>query len=84
MGRTAQIENRAVTLTEVAEKTGVSRFTLSNMANHDGYVTSTDKLELLCAYFACKIEDLVEYVPDAASKKEASATKKKALGKKRP
>ncbi|WP_261883144.1 helix-turn-helix domain-containing protein [Vibrio pelagius] len=28
------------------------------------YVTTTTTLNALCAYFNCKIEDIVEYVPD--------------------
>ena len=57
-------ENRVVTVTEVAEATGISRVTLSKMINHRGYVTGSDTLDKLCRYFACRLEKLAEYIPD--------------------
>lgn len=56
-------ERRRVTLIEVAEATGIGRITLSRMLNHSNSVRS-DTLDRLCTYFACRIEDLVEHVPD--------------------
>lgn len=57
-------EGKRVTLTELAEVTGINRVTLSKMVNHRGYSTVTDNLDQLCAYFGCRIEELVEHVPD--------------------
>lgn len=57
-------ENRRITINEVAESTGVNRMTLSKIINHRGYSTVTDNLDKLCAYFDCRIEELVEYVSD--------------------
>jgi putative transcriptional regulator len=57
-------ENRRITINEVAESTGINRMTLSKIINHRGYSTVTDNLDKLCAYFECKIEDLVEYVSE--------------------
>ena len=57
-------ENRRITINEVAESTGINRMTLSKVINHRGYSTVTDNLDKLCAYFECKIEDLVEYVSE--------------------
>ncbi|MCG7872682.1 MAG: helix-turn-helix domain-containing protein [Candidatus Thiodiazotropha lotti] len=56
-------ENRRVTLDEIAEKTGVSRPTLSRIANVRGYSTTTDILDRLCAYFTCGLDQLAEYLP---------------------
>lgn len=56
-------ERRRVTLMEVAETTGIGRITLSRMLNHEAGMR-TDTLDRLCAYFSCRIEDLLEYVPD--------------------
>ena len=56
-------EKRRVSLVEVAETTGIGRITLSRMLNR-GTNVRTDTLERLCAYFDCKIEDLVEYIPE--------------------
>ena len=57
-------EGRRITIGEVAEGAGIHRMTLSKMINQRGYNTGTDNLDRLCAYFDCRIEDLVEYVPD--------------------
>ncbi len=57
-------ENRRITINELAESTGINRMTLSKVINHRGYSTVTDNLDKLCAYFECKIEDLVEYVSE--------------------
>jgi len=57
-------ENRRITINELAESTGINRMTLSKIINHRGYSTVTDNLDKLCAYFECRIEDLVEYVSE--------------------
>lgn len=56
------VEDRRVTLDEVAEVTGVSRNTLSRIANTRGYSTTTDAIDRLCDYFDCEISDLMERV----------------------
>ena len=53
-----------VTLTGLAASTGISRVTLSKMINQRGYGTLTQHLDALCRYFGCRIEQLVEYVPE--------------------
>ena len=40
--------------------------TLSKMINQRGYNTSTENLSRLCSYFGCRVEELVEYVPEKA------------------
>lgn len=57
-------EDRRITIGEVAEKTGVSRVTLSKMANQKGYNTVTDNLDKLCIYFESDISDLVEFIQE--------------------
>lgn len=57
-------EGRSVSLTEVAEQTGIARSTLSRIANVKGYSTSTDVLGTLCKYFECDLSDLAEYVEE--------------------
>ncbi|MAE20359.1 transcriptional regulator [Candidatus Poribacteria bacterium] len=57
-------EGRRITMVEVAEKTGISRITLSKMANQKGYSTVTDNLDKLCAYFGCALGEIAEYVPE--------------------
>lgn len=57
-------QSRRITIQEVAEATGINRMTLSKILNHKGYSTGTDTLDRLCSFFGCRIEDLVEHVPD--------------------
>ena len=57
-------ESRRITVQEVAEATGVNRMTLSKILNHKGYSTGTDILDRLCIYFDCRVEELIEHVPD--------------------
>jgi putative transcriptional regulator len=54
---------RKVTLDEVAAGTGIHRATLSKIGTKKGYNASTDVLDRLCTFFACRIEELVEHVP---------------------
>ena len=57
-------QRRRILIQEIAEKTGVTRDTISKLMNrHDASVRS-ETLNRLCAYFNCRIEELVEYVPD--------------------
>ena len=57
-------EGKRVTLTELSQVTGINRVTLSKMVNHRGYSTVTDNLDKLCSFFGCRIEQLVEHIPD--------------------
>lgn len=59
-------EGRRITIGEVASAAGIHRMTLSKMINQRGYNTSTENLGRLCAYFGCRVEELVEYVPEKA------------------
>lgn len=57
-------ERRRVQLQEIAAVTGLNRMTLSKLVNHHGANVQTDVLDKLCTYFGCRVEDLVEHVPD--------------------
>ncbi len=57
-------ERRVVTMLEIANATGIHRMTLSKLSNHRGYNPSADILDRLCTYFRCRIEQLVEHLPD--------------------
>lgn len=57
-------ERKRVQLQEIAAATGLNRMTLSKLANQHGANVQTDVLDKLCTYFGCRIEDLVEHVPD--------------------
>lgn len=64
-------EKRRISLIEVAENTEIGRITLSRMLNRGANVRS-DTLDKLCAYFDCRIEELVEYVAEAATGEQGS------------
>lgn len=55
---------RRITIQEIADAAGINRMTLSKILNHKGASTGTDTLDRLCIYFECRIEDLVEHIPN--------------------
>jgi len=55
-------EKRRITLNEVSEATGISRATLSRIANTPGHNTSTDHIDALCDYLGCELVDLLKRV----------------------
>lgn len=55
-------EQRRITMNEVCEETGLSRPTLSRIANTPGYSTNTDTLDTLCQYFNRQPGDLLAWV----------------------
>lgn len=55
---------RRYTIVQVAEKTGMSTSTISNLYNEKVKRLDFDTLEKLCKLFNCKIQDLIEYIPD--------------------
>lgn len=56
-------EGRRITVTEVSEKTAISRPTLNRIANQPGYNTNMDTLDRLCEYFDCSPSELLRYYP---------------------
>ena len=72
---------RRITMKEISEATGINRMTLSRMTNVRGYSTSTDTIDKLCAFFACDVSDLVQFVAVAVAdaKAEVPPTKKRAV-----
>ena len=57
-------ERRRVTIQEIAQDTGITRNTLSKMLNQHGASVRSENLDRLCGYFKCRIEELVEYIPN--------------------
>jgi putative transcriptional regulator len=55
-------EKRRITLQDVSDATGISRATLSRIANTPSYNTSTDHIHLLCEYLGCELGDLLKRV----------------------
>lgn len=57
-------ERRRITLNDVASATGISRPTLTRIANVPGYNTNTDTIDALCKYFDCEAGDLLQVVKE--------------------
>ena len=59
-------ERRRVLIQDIAQATSITRNTLSKMLNQHGASVRSENLDRLCGYFGCRIEQLVEYVPESA------------------
>lgn len=59
-------ERRVVSLTEVADATGIHRATLSKIANQPGANIGTEIIDKLCRYFACQPGELLTYIDEDA------------------
>jgi putative transcriptional regulator len=66
-------DGKRVTLTVISKATKINRVTLSKMANQRGYSTVTKNLDRLCSYFGCRIEQLVEHIPDEMPSEKQSS-----------
>ncbi|RCW94912.1 MULTISPECIES: helix-turn-helix domain-containing protein [Marinomonas] len=55
-------EGRRITVGEVSQDIGISRATLTRIANQPGYNTNTDTLSALCDYFDCEPNELLKRV----------------------
>ncbi|MGI2029393.1 helix-turn-helix domain-containing protein [Endozoicomonas acroporae] len=55
---------RRITLSEVAETTGISRATLNRIANVPGYKTNTEIISALCGYFDCLPGELLQLLTE--------------------
>lgn len=57
-------QGKRILFTEIADKTGIHRATLSRIANNRGYNTTSDNLNALCKFFSCSLSDIAEYVEE--------------------
>lgn len=53
-----------MTQKELIAQSGMSSATISNLYNEKIKRLDFDTLEKLCEIFDCKVEDLIEYIPD--------------------
>ena len=60
-------ERRRITMNEVSGETGISRPTLTRIANIPGYNTNTETISALCKYFSCTPGELLTYIDDEKS-----------------
>jgi len=57
-------EGKKISQAAIAREIGVQRSVVNKLVTGKDYVTTTTTLNALCAYFECKIGDLIEYSPD--------------------
>lgn len=70
-------EKRRVYLREISEETGISRTTLSKIANSKGeYKTSSEIIEKLCKYFGCTTDEFMTILPDPGPPHNEASTSK--------
>ena len=53
---------RRLTLTELAQETGIFRTTLSRLGGPRPVNTTVDNVDRLCAFFDCQVADVLEYI----------------------
>lgn len=56
-------ENK-MTQKDLAEKTGISKNTIGSYCNESNKHIVKEHLNIFCKLFNCKVEDLIEYIPD--------------------
>lgn len=57
-------ENRRITLEEIGRATEIQRTTLSRIGGQRGYNTTTENIDRLCRYFGCRVENIMEHIPE--------------------
>jgi DNA-binding Xre family transcriptional regulator len=65
-----------LTISEVAEGTGIARRVLTSIANERGYNAGIENVDKLCRYFDCVVSDVLEYVRDEQVALDAKAVSK--------
>lgn len=73
-------DGKATSLSELARDTGIHRVTLSKIFNGHPYNASLDVIGALCIHFQCRVEDVVEFVPEGRSSKKAKAATARRTG----
>jgi putative transcriptional regulator len=57
-------DGKRINLDELSASTGVNKSTLSRISSVRGYNTTTDNIDMICRYFKCSVDQVIEYVPD--------------------
>lgn len=47
---------------ELSRETGIRQATISDYVNNKAKHISVENLDILCKYFKCKSEDIIEYI----------------------
>jgi len=59
-----QMAKRRMNIQKLAEATGLSRTTLSNIVNDKFTRIDLKTIDVLCKALECNTQDLLEYIPD--------------------
>ncbi|MGL6184696.1 MAG: helix-turn-helix domain-containing protein [Clostridium chrysemydis] len=62
------IAKHRISQKELSEKTGIRRPTIGEYCRDTFKTISREHIDILCNFFNCKIDDLIEYVPDENNK----------------
>ena len=66
------LHERRMTLTELAERIGITLANLSILKTGKARAIRFSTLEAICAALSCQPGDILEYLPDAAEKAQAA------------
>ncbi len=56
------LAEKRMTQKELAEVTGIGKNTIGRYCNNTWAKINKEDIDILCKFFNCKIEDLIEYV----------------------
>jgi putative transcriptional regulator len=71
-------EKRSILINEIAEKTGISRVTISKISHSKGhYKPNVEIIEKLCLFFGCTPNDLMTIIPEEGERKRKLKDKPK-------
>lgn len=65
------MESRNITYREISSHTGISKVTLSKIAQSKGYDTAVSIVEKLCLFFKCTPNELITILPDLSEELDA-------------
>lgn len=54
--------DRDMKKTDLVDAVGISKVTLAKLSKNER--VALEVIERICAYFHCKIEDVIEYIPE--------------------
>ena len=72
------LHDRRMTLTELAERVGITIVNLSILKTGKARAIRFSTLEAICAALSCQPGDILEFLPDATGAEEPSARSKAA------
>ncbi|EPB8249048.1 helix-turn-helix domain-containing protein [Clostridium perfringens] len=58
------LAKKRMTQKDLVEATGINKNTINKYFNNTCEKITKEHLNLLCKFFDCKLDDLIEYIPD--------------------